>query len=338
MSKLLRNFLRKKTLQNATLFNAYDDETSSYTDTEGSVYGALPVDSPAAYDSEPIKDFRLVFEGENKDTFVLVPGLLPYDTIEIPLFGGITIADYWGDVKEQIEDPCITSPSPFGSLHDRAVELYYQIKGGQVDYGLIHSHQFCHNQLGQTYEGLVPNWSPDNPIVLIGKGYGATTALYLQHLLSTNFFGQHTAGKMIKGVICWSAPHRGSTLPYFLGLEPGSKCIVHPFSILQFLLSLIHLICYFTFLERLFDFRLNDKWGLAPKSEGGEQSLWGALSARSRFSYFGDNFLVDWSVEGARMRYAGDEKDRHYLDPHCVYLNYISTGRTWRSKITGYYW
>ncbi|CAG8743297.1 32043_t:CDS:2, partial [Racocetra persica] len=29
---------------------------------------------------------------------------------------------------------------------------------------------------------------------------------------------------------------------------------------------------------------------------------------------------------------------KHYLDPHCVYLNYISTGRTWRSKVTGYYW
>ncbi|CAG8830009.1 19704_t:CDS:2, partial [Gigaspora margarita] len=324
----------KKTLQNATL---YEDETS-YTDVEGSpVYGALPIDSYlTGYDSEPIKDFRLVFEGENKDTFVLVPGLLPYDTIEIPIFGGITLADYWADVKEQIDEPCITSPSPFGSLHDRAVELYYQIKGGQVDYGLAHSHQFCHKQLGETYEGLVPNWSPENPIVLIG--YGATTALYLQHLLSTNFFGQHTAGKMIKGVICWSAPHRGSTLPYFLGLEPGSKCIVHPFSILQLLLSFIHLICYFTFLESLFNFRLNDKWSLASKSEGGEQSLWSALSARSRFSYFGDNFLVDWSVEGARMRYAGDEKDKHFLDPHCVYLNYVTTGRTLKSKLTGHYY
>ncbi|CAG8786831.1 8828_t:CDS:2 [Dentiscutata erythropus] len=332
MSKFFKNLMRKKTLNNTN----YDEV--NYTDMEGSpVYGALPVDSylVGGYDSEPIKDIRLVFEGENKDTFVLVPGLLPYDTIEI---GGIIIADYWGDVKEQVEDPCITSPSPFGSLHDRAVELYYQIKGGQVDYGLVHSHQFCHKQLGETYEGLVPNWSPENPIVLIGKGYGATTALYLQHLLSTNFFGQHTAGKMIKGIICWSAPHRGSTLPYYLGLEPGSRCLVHPFSILQLLLSLIHLICYFTFLEKLFNFGLNDKFGLAPKSEGGEQSLGSALSARSRFSCFGDNFLADWSVEGARMRYAGDEKDKHYLDPHCIYLNYVSTGRTWKSKITGHYW
>ncbi|RHZ67228.1 hypothetical protein Glove_302g32 [Diversispora epigaea] len=290
--------------------------------------------------SEPAKDLRLCLDGEDKDTFVFVPGLLSYDTIELPLPGGKswTIADNWSDVKEMIDDPLIVNPNPFGSVHDRAVQIYYQIKGGQVDYGLQHSHQFCHKQLGATYEGLMPDWSPDNPVVLIGKGYGATTALHLQHLLSTNFFGQHTSGTMVKGVICLSAPHRGSTLPYYLGLVPGSKCIVHPFSILQFFLSIIHLICYFSFLQRIFNFRLNEQWGLSSKSEGGEQSLWSAITARSRFAYFGDNFLLDWSVEGARQRYAGDEKDKHRLDSHCVYINYVTTGYSWRSKVTGHFW
>ncbi|CAG8511307.1 4179_t:CDS:10 [Diversispora eburnea] len=290
--------------------------------------------------SEPVKDLKLCLDGENKDTFVFVPGLLSYDTIELPLPGGKswTIADNWSDVKEMIDDPLIVSPNPFGSVHDRAVQIYYQIKGGQVDYGLQHSHNFCHKQLGATYEGLMPDWSPDNPVVLIGKGYGATTALHLQHLLSTNFFGQHTSGTMIKGIICLSAPHRGSTLPYYLGLVPGSKCHVNTISILQFFLSIIHLICYFTFLQRIFDFQLNEQWGLSSKSKGGEQSLWNAITARSRFSYFGDNFLLDWSVEGARQRYAGDEKDKHHLDDHCVYINYVTTGHSWRSKVTGHFW
>lgn len=143
---------------------------------------------------------------------------------------------------------------------------------------------------------------------------------------------------MIKGVICLSAPHRGSTLPYYLGLEPGSKCIVHPFSILQLFLSIIHMLCYFTCLEKFFNFQLNDQWSLSPKSKGGEQSLWSAITARSRFSYFGDNFLLDWSVEGARQRYAGDERDKHHLDNHCVYINYVTTGHSWRSKVTGHHW
>ncbi|CAG8599425.1 29038_t:CDS:2 [Gigaspora margarita] len=327
MSEFLKNLINKNTLQKS------NDEIHYASESEGSiegssVYGAFPVDSSLSSDNsslENIKDIQLVFEGDNKDTFVLVPGLLSYGTIELPFFDGIIVADYWRDVKEQIDDPYITNPNPFGSLHDRAVELYYQIKGGQV-------------QLGQTYEGLVPDWSPENPIVLIGKGYGATTALHLQHLLSTNFFGQHTSGCMIKGVICWSAPHRGSILPYYLGLEPGSKCIVNPISILQLFLSLIHLICYFSFLDRFFNLHLSDQWYLAPRNEGGEQSFCSALTARSRFTYFGDNFLADWSVEGARMRYYGDEKDKHILDPCCVYINYVSTCQTWGSKITGHHW
>jgi len=323
----------------------YQDDDEVYpteVDQYNGVYGAEPVVDNSMLIESPStsKEILLNYEGEDRDTFVLVPGFSLFNTLEIPLPGGksVVINDYWSDVKDIVEDPFISSPSPLGSIHDRAVELYYQIKGGQVDYGLQHSHQFCHNQLGTTYEGFMPLWNPDNPIVLIGKGYGATTALYLQHLLSTNFFGQHTSGRMVKAVICFSAPHRGSILPYWLGLEAGSKCIVDPFSLLQLFLSFIHIVCYFACLEQLFSFQLNDKWNLRSKQDGGEQSIWSAISARSRFAYFGDNFLVDWSVEGARMRYAGDEKDKHHLDPDCVYINYITTGSSWRSKVTGHYW
>ncbi|CAG8756184.1 2319_t:CDS:2, partial [Acaulospora morrowiae] len=210
-------------------------------DQGGSVYRAMPLESYCQEEEQPPKDVQFFLDGENKDKVVLVPGLFGYDTLEItlPFRSGTTwtIADYWSDVREVIDDPFIVSPSSFGSVHDRAVEIYYQIKGGRVDYGLRHSHQFGHKQHGATYEGLIPDWSPENPIVLIdysmfptiyyfplfttthiGKGYGATTALHLQNLLMTNFFGQHTSGKMIKGVICLSTPHRGSTLPYYLGL------------------------------------------------------------------------------------------------------------------------
>ncbi|CAJ0753774.1 5370_t:CDS:2, partial [Entrophospora sp. SA101] len=307
-------------LDDDDLYSAEVDQT-----VNGSfVYGATPIETTTKNtfettsasiekmakveaEVEAEEDISLNFEGEDKDTFVLISGLWGFDTIEINLPGGknYTIADYWSDVKEIVEDPIIVKPSPLGSVHDRAVEIFYQLKGGQVDYGLSHSHRFCHKQLGQTYDGVIPDWDAENPIVLIGKGYGATTALHLQHLLETNFFGQNTSGTWIKAIICLSAPHRGSTLPYLLGLEPGS----------------------------------NDKWNLRRKGcDGGEQSIWSAISARSRFAYFGDNFLVDWSVEGARMRYAGEEKDKHCLNSSCVYINYITTGQSWRSKVTGYYW
>ncbi|RIA80142.1 hypothetical protein C1645_882332 [Glomus cerebriforme] len=324
---------KKSTPQQYNNNTSYQDDDEPYL---AEVYGAMPVvDNSLLVES---KEVSLNFEGKDRDTVVLVPGLLGLDRITLPGGKQWVIADNWSDVKDIVEDPFISSPSPLSSIHDRAVELYYQVKGGQVDYGLQHSYQFCHNQFGATYEGFMPRWNPDNPIVLIGKGYGATTALYLQHLLSTNFFGQHTSGRMVKAVICLSAPHRGSTLPYWLGLEAGSKCIVNPLSLLQLFLSFIHVVCYFACLDRLFSFHLNDKWNLSSRKGGGEQSIWSAISARSKFAYFGDNFLVDLSVEGARMRYAGEEKDKHLLDPDCVYINYITTGSSWRSKITGHYW
>jgi triacylglycerol esterase/lipase EstA (alpha/beta hydrolase family) len=204
----------------------YQDDDEPYPAEADGVYGAMPVVDSSLL-SEP-KEVKLNFEGNDRDTFVLVPGLLGFDKIEITLPGGKqwVVADYWIDVKDIVEDPFISSPSSLSSIHDRAVELYYQIRGGQVDYGLQHSYQFCHNQFGATYEGFMPRWNPDNPVVLIGKGYGATTALYLQHLLSTNFFGQHTSGRMVKAVICLSAPHRGSTLPYFLDLKLDQNALL----------------------------------------------------------------------------------------------------------------
>lgn len=329
---MLSSLLNKKRLSQSS--NQQDEDELYQEEVE---YDAMPLEQPV---DEVVTDVTLNFEGENSDPVVCVPGLLAYDRIEVPLPGGreLTLADYWCDVKELVEDPIIVSPSSLASLHDRAVEIFYQLKGGQVDYGATHSQQFCHKQYGKIYEGLMPDWNEDNPIVLIGKGYGATTALHLQHLLSNNFFGENTSGAWVKAVICLSAPHRGSVLPYALGLEPSTKTTIHPLSLLQLFLSFVHIICYFKWLDALFGFQLNDKWSLTSKRSSGKQSLWTSLCGRSGFSQFADNFMVDWSVEGARSRYAIDDNDRHKLDRNCVYINYITTGQSWRSKETGNFW
>ena len=51
------------------------------------------------------------------------------------------------------------SISAFGSNYDRAVELYYYIKGGTVDYGL-HAERYGHERYGKTYEGVYKDWQP----------------------------------------------------------------------------------------------------------------------------------------------------------------------------------
>ena len=41
------------------------------------------------------------------------------------------------------------SVSAFGSNYDRAVELYYYIKGGRVDYGAAHAAKYGHERYGK---------------------------------------------------------------------------------------------------------------------------------------------------------------------------------------------
>ena len=65
---------------------------------------------------------------------VLIPGFLA------PTFGEKL---YWG---EALQDDVITvHPSPAASAHDRACEIFYQLKGGRVDYG--HEHSECYNHI-----------------------------------------------------------------------------------------------------------------------------------------------------------------------------------------------
>ena len=52
---------------------------------------------------------------------------------------------------------------PFSSTWDRACELYAQIKGGTVDYGLFHSMKYGHARYGRTYPGMYPEWGTADP-------------------------------------------------------------------------------------------------------------------------------------------------------------------------------
>lgn len=73
---------------------------------------------------------------------------------------------YWGGDKVNISEflnengyeTYEASVSAFGSNYDRAVELYYYIKGGTVDYGAAHAEKYGHERYGKTYEGIYKDW------------------------------------------------------------------------------------------------------------------------------------------------------------------------------------
>ncbi|MFH1853354.1 MAG: lipase [Candidatus Neomarinimicrobiota bacterium] len=165
---------------------------------------------------------------DNTCPIILVHGLLGWGRDEM---GGYR---YWGGgedlekyLREQGFQVFTASISPVASNWDRAVELYYCIKGGQVDYGQSHADQFgiIQKPAGKVYPGLYPEWNAEHPVHLIGHSMGGQTVRMLQFLLINDFYldsgysvpeesfllGQSHSG-WIKSITTFSTPHNGTTL------------------------------------------------------------------------------------------------------------------------------
>lgn len=128
---------------------------------------------------------------------------------------------YWGgpnsknDIAEDLQRQGATvftaAVGPFSSNWDRATELYYQIKGGCVDYGKEHSEKFKHARFGKCFKGFYPEWNADHPVHLIGHSMGGQTVRTLVQLLENK--KPHGNAQWIRSVTTVSSPHKGATLP-----------------------------------------------------------------------------------------------------------------------------
>jgi len=80
----------------------------------------------------------------------------------------------------------VATVGALSSNWDRALELYYQIKGGQVDYGAAHSEAYGHLQRppGKVYaDPLYPEWDADHPVHLVGHSMGGQTIRMLAAIM-----------------------------------------------------------------------------------------------------------------------------------------------------------
>tara|TARA_Y100001970_G_C14187261_1_gene833313 strand:- start:722 stop:1924 length:1203 start_codon:yes stop_codon:yes gene_type:complete len=183
--------------------------------------------------------------GQNNYPIVLIHGFFGWGNDEMGDYR------YWGghkDIQKMLEENGHTvfnvSVGPISSNWDRAVEVYYQLKGGQVDYGYGHSKKFGLTQkpVDKIYKGLYPQWDKNNPVHIIGHSMGGQTARMLQYLLESEIMqdtiskkieNSELLGKAKKGwissITSLATPHDGSTLAdivtkafpfiqYFIGL------------------------------------------------------------------------------------------------------------------------
>jgi len=189
---------------------------------------------------------------------------------------------YWGgltDLQEQLKTRysnqlvATAVVGPFSSNWDRAAELFYQIKGGCVDYGALHAAANSHLERpentfhnGRTcYPGLYPAWDASHPVHLITHSMGGQTARMLVQMLAANgapanpsLFPYAVNASWVKSVTTIATPNDGTTLAYR---------IVDWVPFVQQLVTGIAGIAGSTGADKLYDFKL-DQWGVGPQAAG----------------------------------------------------------------------
>ena len=167
---------------------------------------------------------------ENNFPIVFVHGFMGWGPEEMGDYS------YWGGknnyIKELQSDGFTifeVSVGPISSNYDRAVEVFYQIKGGQVDFGAAHSEKYdmIRSPIEKNYVGLYPKWNEENPIHILGHSMGGQTARMLNYLLSHEFHqksGKKEESELlgnaysgwIKSISTISTPHNGTTLTHII--------------------------------------------------------------------------------------------------------------------------
>lgn len=145
-----------------------------------------------------------------------------FPTVFVP---GLMISGHESPAAELSETIIVACLSPYASSHDRAVELFYMLKGGYIDYGEEHSCKYGHKRFGRHLHARLPHWSASAPIVLVAHSHGGNTARMLQHLLAVEFFdGYDTCAAWVKAIVCIAVPLNGLPVINGVGMPLREDC------------------------------------------------------------------------------------------------------------------
>lgn len=115
--------------------------------------------------------------------------------------------------------------NPYGSLYDRAIQLFHIIKGEICYFGTKCNDKHHHTDLSIPMNGIYPEWSEKNPVHFVCYSFGGNTVRELMYLLEnrkipmisynhTQYY--NTNSKWIKSIVTIGSPLGGiENVDYF---------------------------------------------------------------------------------------------------------------------------
>ena len=125
---------------------------------------------------------------KNKYPYIFVHGMMGWGEenklYKMP-YWGMVCGNQMKQLRAEGIEAYAPQVSPVGSAWDRACELYAQLTGTRVDYGVAHSKEKGHDRFGMTFaKPLVPGWGSEKKIHLLGHSFGGATMRVLVELLT----------------------------------------------------------------------------------------------------------------------------------------------------------
>ncbi|KAI3501788.1 hypothetical protein L1887_29812 [Cichorium endivia] len=252
------------------------------SNVEPSIRDEQFIGSPAAHNDLP--------------PIVLVHGIFGFGKGRL---GGLS---YFAGAEKKDEKVLVPDLGSLTSIYDRARELFYYLKGGQVDYDEEHSKACGHSQFGRTYDqGHYPIWDEDHPIHFVGHSAGAQVIRVLQQMLADKAFKGHenTSESWVLSVTSLSGAFNGTTRAYLDGMQTDDGKSMKSICLLQLLR--IGVILYdwmdISFLKYYYSFGF-DHFNMSWRKSG----IWGlvdCLLGNSGPFASGDWILPDLTIQGA---------------------------------------
>tara|TARA_Y100001970_G_scaffold287663_1_gene412894 strand:- start:5299 stop:6384 length:1086 start_codon:yes stop_codon:yes gene_type:complete len=226
---------------------------------------------------------------------------------------------YWGgstDLEEYLKSEGYNvysvSMGPISSNWDRAIEAFYQIKGGEVNYGEFHSETYGIIQIpNKVYDGLHKQWNEENPIHIIAHSQGGQTARMLEYLLKEEFKGEdsdllsNSKEGWIKSISTISCPHNGTIL---------ADIVTENLPFLQKITPLFGMLENSN-IENFYDFDL-EQWGFERKPNESISDYLDRIS-NSRIKNSKNFSGWDLSIKGSK-----EFNDLYITDPDVYYFSY----------------